>query len=138
MTDSTEHSDPNRPTTLLVADDDLDILMMVRHHLGKYNVRVLEAPDGEQALQLTLAQRPDVAILDVMMPGISGWEVCKTIREYKELTPCKVIVLTGIGEKLNEMTSPIYGADAFLDKPFDLDELDATIEKVLGRPLERV
>ena len=66
-----------------------------------------------------------------MMPGMSGWQVCRSIREDSALEDTAVIMLTGIGERLNEMTSPLYGADASLDKPFEFGELDATIDRVL-------
>jgi DNA-binding response OmpR family regulator len=67
-----------------------------------------------------------------MMPGMSGWEVCRAIREDDALSHTAVLMLTGIGERLNEMTSPLYGADAYLDKPFDFGDLDATIERIMG------
>jgi DNA-binding response OmpR family regulator len=71
-------------------------------------------------------------VLDVMMPGQSGWEICKAIREDEKLKTTGVIMLTGIGERLNEMTSPLYGADAHLDKPFELQALDAAVTRVLS------
>ena len=67
-----------------------------------------------------------------MMPGMSGWEVCRAIREDDSLVGTGVIMLTGIGERLNEMTSPLYGADGFLDKPFELDELADKVREVLA------
>jgi DNA-binding response OmpR family regulator len=72
-------------------------------------------------------------ILDVMMPGKSGWEVCRAIRDDADLKETRVIMLTGVGERLNEMTSPLYGADDYLDKPFDFGELDAKIDAVVRR-----
>jgi DNA-binding response OmpR family regulator len=66
-----------------------------------------------------------------MMPGMSGWEVCRAIREDEAMTGTGVIMLTGIGERLNEMTSPLYGADGFLDKPFELEQLSAKVREVL-------
>jgi DNA-binding response OmpR family regulator len=69
----------------------------------------------------------------VMMPGMSGWEVCRKIREAVSLAHTGVIMLTGIGETLNEMTSPLYGADAHLDKPFEFAELDRRIIETLER-----
>jgi len=68
----------------------------------------------------------------VMMPGMSGWEVCRAIREDESLGQTGVIMLTGIGERLNEMTSPLYGADDFLDKPFELDDLSDKVRQVLA------
>ena len=119
--------------TILVADDDLHILSLVRNHLRKRNFRVIEASDGDEAMQLILENHPNLVILDVMMPGQTGWEVCRSIRENAGLENTGVIMLTGIGERLNEMTSPLYGADAYLDKPFDFDDLDATVTRILEK-----
>jgi DNA-binding response OmpR family regulator len=95
------------------------------------NARLLEASDGEEALKLARRERPNLVVLDVMMPGMTGWEVCRAIREDESLANTGVIMLTGIGERLNEMTSPLYGADEYLDKPFDFRDLDALVERVL-------
>jgi DNA-binding response OmpR family regulator len=71
-------------------------------------------------------------VLDVMMPGMSGWEVCRKIREDVALAHTGVVMLTGIGENLNQMTSPLYGADAYIDKPFDFEELDEKVKAALS------
>ena len=94
---------------------------------------VLEASDGEEALRVARREKPDLIVLDVMMPGMSGWEVCRAVREDENLADTGVLMLTGIGERLNEMTSPLYGADDFLDKPFDLEDLEAKLEDVLAK-----
>lgn len=117
--------------TILVADDDVEILGLITRHLRTLNVRILEASDGEEALKVVRRERPNLVILDVMMPGMTGWEVCRAIREDDALGNTGVIMLTGIGERLNEMTSPLYGADEYLDKPFEFRDLDALIERVL-------
>ncbi len=119
-------------TKILVADDDLEILALVARHLSALPAEVVEASDGEEALRLAQREKPDLVVLDVMMPGMSGWEVCRAIREDEALSGTGVIMLTGIGERLNEMTSPLYGADGFLDKPFELDQLSAKVMEVLG------
>jgi len=119
-------------TKILVADDDLEILALVARHLTALPAEVVEASDGEEALRLAQREKPDLVVLDVMMPGMSGWEVCRAIREDEALTGTGVIMLTGIGERLNEMTSPLYGADGFLDKPFELEELSDKVQEVLG------
>jgi DNA-binding response OmpR family regulator len=93
---------------------------------------VLEASDGEMALTVARRELPDLMILDVMMPGKSGWEVCKDVRDDDLLKHTGVIMLTGIGEKLNEMTSPLIGADECVDKPFEFPELDFKVRKVLS------
>jgi len=118
--------------TVLIADDDLEILTMVRTLLRRRDIKLLEASDGEEAMRLIRENTPDLVVLDVMMPGMSGWEICKAIREDGDLSSIGIIMLTGIGERLNEMTSPLYGADAHLDKPFELSALDEAVTRVLG------
>ncbi len=119
-------------TKILVADDDLEILALVARHLSALPAQIVEASDGEEALRIAKREKPNVVVLDVMMPGMSGWEVCRAIREDESLARTGVIMLTGIGERLNEMTSPLYGADDFLDKPFELDDLEAKVREVLA------
>ena len=118
-------------TKILVADDDLEILALVARHLSALPAEVVEASDGEEALRLAQREKPDLVVLDVMMPGMSGWEVCRAIREDEAMSGTGIIMLTGIGERLNEMTSPLYGADGFLDKPFELEQLSAKVREVL-------
>lgn len=119
-------------TKILVADDDLDILSMVARHLKTLPAEILEASDGDEALRLARSEKPNLVVLDVMMPGMSGWEVCRAIREDEALHGTGVIMLTGIGERLNEMTSPLYGADDFLDKPFELETLETKVREILS------
>jgi len=119
--------------TVLCADDDLEILSLVTRHVRSMGATVLEASDGEEALKVAKREKPDLIVLDVMMPGMSGWEVCRAVREDDSLSETGVLMLTGIGERLNEMTSPLYGADDFLDKPFELDDLDAKLRGVLEK-----
>src|SRR3954465_6775250 len=118
---------------VLVADDEPSMVAMLSSHLRSKGYTVLEANDGDQAWELAHEHLPNLVLLDVMMPGMSGWEVCRKIREAVSLAHTGVIMLTGIGENLNEMTSPLYGADAYLDKPFEFAELDRKIEETLER-----
>src|ERR1700690_2083457 len=128
-------------TSVLVADDEPSTRAMVARHLRSIGYKVVEAVDGDEAFSLALEHLPDLVVLDVMMPGMSGWEVCRRIRETVSLAHTGVVMLTGIGESLNEITSPLYGADAYLDKPFEFSVLDRTIAETLegrrglvGRP----
>ncbi len=123
--------------TILVADDDPEVLTLVARRMARLGRRVLEASDGEEALRVALQEKPDLIVLDVMMPGRSGWEVCRAVREAPDLEHTGVLMLTGIGERLNEMTSPLYGADDYLDKPFDLGELERRAREVLARRADR-
>src|SRR6187402_2612810 len=118
---------------VLIADDEPSTVAMLSSHLRSSGYAVLEASDGDQAWELAHEHLPHLVILDVMMPGMSGWEVCRKIREAVSLAHTGVIMLTGIGETLNEMTSPLYGADAHVDKPFEFVNLDRKIEETLER-----
>jgi DNA-binding response OmpR family regulator len=127
-------SSPQTTHLVLVADDEPSMLELVSRHLQSHSdpkLDVLEASDGEEAWQIARERLPDLVVLDVMMPGMSGWEVCRKIREDVALAHTGVVMLTGIGENLNQMTSPLYGADAYLDKPFDFEQLDAKVKQAL-------
>jgi DNA-binding response OmpR family regulator len=126
-------AEDTKQPTVLIADDDLDILQLTRSLVKRRGFPILEASDGDEAMKMVLESRPELVILDVMMPGQTGWEVCRSIRENDALSGTGVIMLTGIGERMNEMTSPLYGADAYLDKPFDPSALDALITEVLDK-----
>lgn len=116
---------------ILIADDDPELRQMVRMHIEMTDCEVLEANDGADALELILTEHPDLVILDVMMPELTGWEVLRYVRSKKDLSDIGVLMLTGIGPSLNELSSPIYGADDYIDKPFKLDELLSKTQKIL-------
>src|SRR6185295_8777124 len=99
--------------------------------LSKRGYEVIEAADGLQTLAKAREHRPDLVLLDVMMPGKNGWEVAKELRSDDELKTVGIVMLTAIGERVNEMTSPLYGADDYVDKPFDFEALEKKIKKVL-------
>jgi DNA-binding response OmpR family regulator len=126
---------PSSTTPLvLVADDEPTMLELVARHLKSMDnprLDVIEASDGEQAWRMAREHLPDLVVLDVMMPGMSGWEVCRKIREDVALAHTGVVMLTGIGENLNQMTSPLYGADAYVDKPFEFGDLDQKVKGAL-------
>lgn len=120
--------------TILVADDDVELLAILVQHLRSRKCKIVEARDGNEALDLARKHKPAVMILDVMMPGLSGWEVAKRVRDDKDLAHTGIIVLTAIGETLNALTSPLYGADAQLDKPFEFATLDEKIDELIAKP----
>jgi CheY-like chemotaxis protein len=124
------------PPVVLVADDEPTMLELVARHLRSLDqpkLEVIEASDGDEAWRLARERLPDLVVLDVMMPGMSGWEVCRKIRHDAALAHTGVVMLTGIGESLNEATSPLFGADEYIDKPFDLENLDRRIVSVLKK-----
>ncbi|WP_438014709.1 response regulator [Sorangium sp. So ce315] len=122
---------------VLVAEDEPAMLSLVARHLRSLGFAVIEASEGDAAWDLAQEHKPDLVILDVMMPGMSGWEICKRLKsdasDGRPFADTGVIMLTGIGENLNEMTSPLFAADAWLNKPFDFAELDACVRKTLAR-----
>jgi DNA-binding response OmpR family regulator len=117
--------------TVLVADDDPQILAMITARLQSHGYRVVGARDGAEALRLLKSSPPDAAVLDVMMPNMNGWDVAKAARAEASLSQVGIIMLTAIGERINEVTSPLHGADAYLDKPFSFDELERKIRAVI-------
>jgi DNA-binding response OmpR family regulator len=122
---------PKGPTVLVV-DDDPEIVTMVSLRLGRKGYNVITASDGNEALEAARRERPALIVLDVMMPGRTGWEVARALKQDPVTDKMKIVMLTAIGAAVNEMTSPIYGADAFIDKPFDFVLLENTVAKLIG------
>lgn len=123
---------PN-PIKVLVAEDEPTMLALLASHLRHLGFSVIEASEGDVAWQLLEEHGPDLVILDVMMPGMSGWDICKRLKSHTvgPLSRTGVIMLTGIGETLNDATSELFGADAWLNKPFEFVDLDRTIYATL-------
>jgi CheY-like chemotaxis protein len=112
---------------ILVVDDDPEIVSMLSTRLTKRGYDVSTAADGHRALELAKRERPDIVLLDVMMPGKSGWEVARALKQDPVTATIKIVMVTAIGESVNELTSPLYGADAHLDKPFEFEKLEKII-----------
>lgn len=115
---------------IVYVDDDLELTRLLQISLEDEGYEVLVANEGEEGLGTILEAQPDLVILDVMMPGLTGWELAKYLREREEWANTPILMLTGIGSKLNDMTAPLYGANAHLDKPFDIDELVVQVEQL--------
>ncbi len=124
---------PRNKPLLLIADDDPELMGILLKRLQQTDeYEFLTATNGVRAVEMIRAKRPDAVILDVMMPKKNGWEVLKEIRKDDAIKQTRVLMLTGIGSNLNQMTSPLYGADAYLDKPFDFSELILQIKRLLA------
>jgi len=104
--------------TLLIADDEPAILDLVRFTLEDPQVRIVEASDGATALELAQQARPDVALLDVKMPRLSGLEVCRRLRELPECAHTRVVLLTAAAQAQDRQRGLAAGADHYLTKPF--------------------
>jgi CheY-like chemotaxis protein len=121
------------PASILVVDDDPEIVTMLSTRLGKRGYKVSTAEDGHRALEMAKRERPDLVLLDVMMPGKSGWEVARALKQDPVTQHVKIVMVSAIGEKTNEITAPIYGADAHVDKPFEFEKLERVISELLGK-----
>ena len=117
---------------ILYVDDDIELTRLVQDCLEDEGYEVLIANDGEEGLSAVITEKPDMVILDVMMPQLNGWEIAKYMRERDEFSGVPILMLTGIGPALNEMTAPLYGANGHLDKPFELDDLITKVEALVG------
>ena len=124
---SLAHAEGSR---VLVVDDDPLLVRLVRTHLEKAGYKVLTAADGEQALEVAANELPDLVVLDLMIPKLDGFEVCRRIREFS-LVP--VVMLTARGEPVDRLRGFEMGADDYLPKPFVPAELLARVRAVLRR-----
>jgi DNA-binding response OmpR family regulator len=118
---------------VLVADDDEDIRMLVSFRLERSGYEVLAARDGEEALRLALEHRPQLAILDLMMPKIDGYELTRKLRELEETRRMPVILLTARAQESDVARGFEAGADDYIRKPFSPQELRARVQAMLGR-----
>ena len=121
---------PVKKTTILVADDDPQLLRLVTRNLQFEGYEVLPASDGQQALEQIEAQRPDLVLLDVMMPKLDGFSVCHRVREFSAVP---IILVTARGQEQDKIRGLDLGADDYLTKPFSVDELLARVRAVLRR-----
>jgi DNA-binding response OmpR family regulator len=115
---------------ILIVDDDPLVLRLVRTNLERAGYKVLTASDGEEAINIVASQLPDLIILDLMLPNLDGYEVCKSLREFS-LVP--VVMLTAKGEQVDKLRGFEVGADDYLTKPFAPAELLARVAAVLRR-----
>jgi DNA-binding response OmpR family regulator len=121
------------PLAALLIDDDARLGALVREHLGRHDIGVTIAGDGERGLAALRKGRFDVVLLDLMLPGIDGLEVCRRIRAAPELAALPVIMLTAKGDDVDKIIGLELGADDYLAKPFNARELLARIRAVLRR-----
>ena len=120
------------PARILIVDDEVGMREGCRRALVSHGYRAATAEHGVDGLRKLREEPFDLVLLDAMMPGMSGWEVCRNIRESDQLAGTKILMLTGIGARLNEMTSPLYGADDYLDKPFEFDAFERKVRGLLS------
>ena len=125
-------TDADRPV-VLVADDDDDIRDLVAFRLDRAGYEVLRAGDGQQALDLAREHNPDLAVLDVMMPKLTGYDVTRELRSDAATSRIPVILLTARVQEADVARGFEAGADDYVKKPFSPQELKARVQAVLGR-----
>jgi two-component system, OmpR family, phosphate regulon response regulator PhoB len=118
---------------ILVVDDEPDITALVAYHLAKAGFRVSTAANGPDALKAAREERPDIVILDLMLPGVSGYEVLAELRKRDETREVGVILLTARREETDRIRGLSLGADDYLTKPFSPQELSLRVGGLLRR-----
>ena len=117
-------------TNILVVDDEISIIKLLRANLEKNGYKVLTAINGVEALQTIQMERPDLIILDIMMPKMDGFEVCQRLREWSQIP---IIMLSARGDEGDKVKCLDLGADDYVTKPFGKDEVIARVKAVLRR-----
>lgn len=118
---------------IMIVDDDMDSLLPLKRSLERENYKVVEAYNGQEALQKATTETPDVILLDLMMPGMDGYEVCNRLKKEITSKNTQIIMLTArddVGDKVRGLE---LGADDYVTKPFNLSELKARIKTALRR-----
>jgi DNA-binding response OmpR family regulator len=120
---------------LLIVDDEAHIRLLIEQALEDLEdegVEFLTADNGEVALEIIKAEKPQLVFLDVMMPKMNGFDVCQMVKHELELQDVYIVMLTAKGQEFDKQRGEEVGADAYMTKPFDPDELLDKVEQVLG------
>jgi len=119
---------------ILVVDDEIYIVHILDFSLGMEGYEVVTALDGEQALERVAEQKPDLIVLDIMMPKLDGYETCKVLKSREETRDIPVILLSAKGRNVDQKTGFEVGADDYITKPFSPRKLVERINAILGQP----
>ncbi|HOW43494.1 MAG TPA: response regulator transcription factor [Candidatus Omnitrophota bacterium] len=122
---------------ILIVEDEKDIVKMLEYNLKKEGFKTLSAHDGEDALESAGREHPDLIILDLMLPGMDGLEVCKTLKGNRTTASIPIIMLTAKSQESDKVVGLELGADDYVTKPFSPRELIARIKAVLRRIKEK-
>ena len=122
------------PKRVLICDDEPYIVESVSYVVRRAGFDVLTAEDGDAALAAALRERPDLIFLDIMMPGLSGDEVCRRLKSDPTTRSTHVVILTARGQEEDERRALEMGADEFMTKPFSPRKLRARVLQLLGEP----
>ena len=123
----------NSGQKILVVEDEPDIRKLVQYNLTQERFKVLEAEDGEQALKIVQRDKPNLLILDLMLPGLSGIELCRILRDRSDTAKLPILMLTAKAGETDRVLGLEMGADDYLTKPFSPRELVARVRAILRR-----
>ncbi|TMA97502.1 MAG: response regulator [Deltaproteobacteria bacterium] len=123
----------NSGQKILVVEDEPDIRKLVQYNLAQEHFKVLEAEDGEQALKIVQRDKPNLLILDLMLPGLSGIELCRILRDRSDTAKLPILMLTAKAGETDRVLGLEMGADDYLTKPFSPRELVARVRAILRR-----
>lgn len=121
---------------ILMIEDESNIRELISYNLINNNYKVLEAEDGLQGLEMSIREKPDLILLDLMLPGMNGLDLCKELRERGSKIP--IIILTAKNEDIDKVMGLEFGADDYMTKPFSVHELMARIKAVLRRAEQKI
>ena len=117
--------------TIFIADDELDFVSTLRSRLEFEGYGVTTAADGKDALQRIIHEKPDLILLDIMMPTMNGYQVCRELKGNAETSSIPILMLTAKSQESDKFWGKEAGADAYVTKPFDMDELIAEMRALL-------
>ncbi len=118
---------------ILIADDEPNILLLTEMLFQDMGMHVITAVDGQEAVQKAISEKPDIIITDVIMPKMTGFEVCKMVRAHPEISHTPIIILSALGDDYNKITGFDDGADDYITKPFSVEDLKARTKALLLR-----
>src|SRR5213082_972053 len=118
---------------VLIADDDDDVVQLLKIYLRPLDCDFVQAKDGEEALAIAQARLPAVVLLDVMMPKRSGWEVCQALKAVQRTSGIAVVLVTGRGDVTDRLNGLQLGADDYLVKPFNRDQVVKRVAALIDR-----
>lgn len=121
---------------ILLVEDEQNIALALKFLIEKMGHQVTHIDDGHRALQEVAGLAPDLVLLDVTLPGASGYEICQHIRASRALDATRVLILTARGADIERRKALALGADGFMSKPFEMSELQARVAALLARPRE--
>jgi DNA-binding response OmpR family regulator len=120
-------------TKILIVDDDANIRELLRVNLSAAGYRIRTADNGAEAMGMISREPPDLLILDIMMPEMDGWEVCKAVKDDPATEGIRTLILTAKGTDRDRMIGKaVFRADEYMAKPFDVDELLAVVARLLN------